>query len=93
MKPGILFFCLLTMHLTASAQLATSVETIEAQHKDCLRLKPDASACSKQYLTQLDSLLPVVVEQLKAQLFADEKTALIQDQVSWGKKKAEFFKI
>lgn len=93
LKSGILFFCLLTMHATASAQLATSVETIEAQHKDCLRLKPDASACSKQYLTQLDSLLPVVVEQLKAQLFADEKTALIQDQVSWGKKKAEFFKI
>jgi Ni,Fe-hydrogenase maturation factor len=34
-----------------------------------------------------------VLEQLKAQLFSDEKTAMIQDQVSWGKKKGEFFKI
>ena len=76
-----------------NAQFSKTVNDFEMQHKECIRIKPDSSVCSRGYLAQLDSILPVVLEQLKAQLFADEKTALIQDQVSWGKKKAEFFKI
>lgn len=92
-KISVIFIFLFICHANAKAQLSKSVEAIETQHKDCLRIKPDSSGCSKQFLTQVDSILPVVLEQLKAQLFSDEKTALIQDQVSWGKKKGEFFKI
>ncbi|MBK9793819.1 MAG: hypothetical protein IPP60_12205 [Sphingobacteriales bacterium] len=95
--PRIFFFIFIIFSVAfkqeAYAQLSKSVEAIEAQHKDCLRIKPDSSGCSKQFLTQVDIILPIVLEQLKAQLFSDEKTALIQDQVSWGKKKGEFFKI
>ena len=87
-----IFFCV-AIQQQAHAQLSKSVEAIEVLHKYCLRIKTDSSGCSKQFLTQVDSILPIVLEQLKAQLFSDEKTALIQDQVSWGKKKGEFFKI
>jgi hypothetical protein len=87
-----LIFVVLAVN-NSNAQISKVVNDFEQQHSECLRSNPELSTCSRVYLSQLDSILPVVLEQLKAQLFADEKTALIQDQVSWGKKKAEFFKI
>ncbi len=41
----------------------------------------------------MDSMLNVVFETVRSQSFADEKASLIQDQISWSKKKGEFSKI
>ena len=88
----VIIFVLLAAN-NVNAQFSKSVDDFEIQHKECLHIKQDSSGCSRVYLAQLDSILPVVLETLKAQLFSDEKTALIQEQLGWGKKKAEFFKI
>ena len=76
----------------ANAQTATVIDEMEANHKECLRIKPDSTACSRLFLTQMDSMLTVVLEKVKAQSFSDEKSALIQEQSAWAKKKGDFFK-
>jgi hypothetical protein len=76
-----------------NAQFSKTVNDFEIQHKECLRIKPDSTACSRVYFSQLDSILPIVLERLKAQLDVAEKTALIQEQSGWAKKKGEFFKV
>jgi hypothetical protein len=85
----VIIFVLLAAN-NVNAQFSKSVDDFEIQHKECLHIKPDSSGCSRVYLAQLDSILPVVLEALKVQLFSDEKTALIQEQLELGKKESRF---
>ena len=83
-----LFLCNNYVH----AQLTKSIDEMEVQYKECQRAKPDSTVCSRLYLSQMDSMLTVVFEKLKAQLSSEEKLALVKDQASWTEKKGKFFK-
>ena len=74
----------------AYAQLTKSIDEMEMQYKECQRAKPDSTVCSRLYLSQMDSMLTVVFEKLKAQLSSEEKLALVKDQASWTEKKGKF---
>ena len=72
--------------------MTKSIDEMEVQYKECQRAKPDSTVCSRLYLSQMDSMLTVVFEKLKAQLSSEEKLALVKDQASWTEKKGKFFK-
>jgi hypothetical protein len=88
----VIIFVLLAAN-NVNAQFSKSVDDFEIQHKECLHIKPDSSGCSRVYLAQLDSILPVVLEHSKFSFFLMKKQHLFRSSLSWGKKKAEFFKI
>ena len=66
---------------------------IEQQHKTCILANTDSIACYRNYLWQIDSILPVILDAAKDNIPINEKSSLIQEQISWIKKKNEFFKI
>lgn len=66
---------------------------IEQQHKNCILTNIDSIACYRNYLWQIDSILPVILDAAKENIPINEKSSLIQEQISWIKKKNEFFKI
>jgi hypothetical protein len=74
-------------------QTAIVINDMELQHKECLKIKADSSNCSKIFLQQMDSMLSVEFNEVKMQIASDQKADVIKDQMSWSKKKAEFFKI
>jgi len=77
---------------TTFAQTANTIDEMEAVHKECIRIKEDSVVCSRKFLAQMDSMVNIVFNEVKAKVAADEKAALVQDQMSWTKKKGEFFK-
>lgn len=74
------------------AQFSKSVSDVEIQYKDCKKINPDSSGCSRTYLAQLDSLQLLITNELNKQLIADEKSTFEKEQISWSKKKAAYFK-
>lgn len=74
------------------AQISATVEEMELVYKDCLKNKPDSNHCFKNFWFQMDSIESVLVENVKKQLSSSEKASLIQEELSWTKKKSEFFK-
>ncbi len=87
------FYFFFFMGRTSVAQTAIVINDMELQHKDCLKIKPDSSNCSKIFLQQMDSMLSVVFNEVKTQIASEQKADVIKDQMSWSKKKAEFFKV
>jgi uncharacterized protein YecT (DUF1311 family) len=89
-----LLLTMITMLATATtfAQTANTIDEMEAVHKECIRIKEDSVVCSRKFLAQMDSMVNIVFNEVKAKVAADEKAALVQDQMSWTKKKGEFFK-
>ena len=87
-----IFSFIIILCFQANAQIATSVDEMEAVYKECLRSKPDSNACFKKFLQEMDSMSTVIFEKVNAQVPATEKYSLIQEQVSWSKKKGEYFK-
>ena len=76
----------------AQTQLAASVDEMETAYKECIHTKSDSVACYRKFHQQMDSIVGVIFEKVKANASADEKSALIQSQISWAKKKGEYFK-
>jgi uncharacterized protein YecT (DUF1311 family) len=89
-----LLLTMITMLATATtfAQTANTIDEMEAVNKECIRIKEDSVVCSRKFLAQMDSMVNIVFNEVKAKVAADEKAALVQDQMSWTKKKGEFFK-
>lgn len=89
-----LLLIMITVLATATtfAQTANTIDEMEAVHKECIRIKEDSVVCSRKFLAQMDSMVNIVFNEVKAKVAADEKAALVQDQMSWTKKKGEFFK-
>lgn len=85
-------FFLLIFSIHAKAQISLTVDQIETEYKECSKLKPDSTSCSRKFLQQMDSLTAVVFEKVRVQIPASEKSALVQEQVSWAKKKSDYFK-
>jgi len=88
----VLAICLFFVVSAAHAQSAKLVDEMEAAHKECIKIKEDSIVCSRVFLAQMDSMLNVVYNEVKVATPADQKGALTEDQMSWSKKKAEFFK-
>ena len=65
---------------------------MEDTYKACLKIKPDSNNCSKTFLNQMDSMLNVVFNEVVDKNPSDKKSELLKEQLSWSKKKAEFFK-
>lgn len=78
--------------IQAKAQISLTVDQVESEYKECNKFKPDSTSCSRKFLQQMDSISTVVFEKVRAQLPASEKSALVQEQVGWAKKKSEYFK-
>ena len=89
----ILFTALFFISIATFAQSAALVTQMEEAHKECMRIKPDSNACSKLFLSQMDSMVTVVFIEVKAITPAEKVSSLLQEQMSWSKKKGEFFKI
>lgn len=88
-----IFSFLFTIGNISVAQTSIVINQMELQHKECLKIKPDSSNCSKLFLQQMDSMVSVVFNEVKTQIASDQKSDIIKDQMSWSKKKADFFKI
>lgn len=85
-------FSFICFSISVNAQISTVINEMEMTHKACISIKPDSNACSKTYLSQMDSMLNVVFEKVINQTDASDKSKIINDQISWGKKKNDFFK-
>ncbi|MBK8350536.1 MAG: hypothetical protein IPL21_02225 [Saprospirales bacterium] len=72
--------------------MSKSIDEMEVQYKECQRAKPDSTVCSRLYLSQMDSMLTVVFEKLKAQLSSEEKLALVKIRQAGLKRKENFQK-
>ncbi len=83
---------LLFFSIQAKAQISLTVDQMESEYKECSKQKPDSTTCSRKFLQQMDSISAVVFEKVRVQIPASEKSALIQEQVSWAKKKSDYFK-
>lgn len=85
-----IFLCVFVLH--SNAQLAQTIEQMEAANKECLHIKPDSGYCSKLFHEQMDSMVVVVFEKVKKQAAPSEQKKIIEEQISWAKKKGEFCK-
>ena len=65
---------------------------METAHKECLKIKSDSNNCSKMFLSQMDSMLNVVFNEVVKTNPSDKKSSLLKEQMSWSKKKGEFYK-
>ena len=83
---------MLIFSVKMQAQTALAINEMEDSYKSCLKIKPDSNICSKTFLNQMDSMLNVVFNEVVAANPSDKKSELLKDQLSWSKKKAEFFK-
>lgn len=72
--------------------ISETINQLETQHKECIKLKEDSTACSRIFLFQMDSILKVLVNVVKEQTPSNAKAAFIQNQTNWNKKKNEFFR-
>jgi hypothetical protein len=78
---------------TYAGGISKSLLQMEDLLKSCKQINADSSACYRNYLGQIDSMMTVVFEIAKEQVPINEKSSLLQDQMRWNKKKTEFFKI
>lgn len=83
---------LLFASINIQAQIAVSINEMETAHKDCLKIKSDSNNCSKIFLSQMDSMINVVFNEVVKTNPSDKKATLLKEQMSWSKKKGEFFK-
>ncbi len=65
---------------------------METAHKECLKIKLDSNNCSKMFLSQMDSMLNVVLNEVVKTNSYDKKASLLKEQYNWSKKKGEFYK-
>lgn len=90
------FFLLIgcfVVNVIGYAQTATVIDEMEAEHKQCLLVKEDSIVCSRRFFAQMDSMVNVVFNEVKLKASTKEKIALTEEQMSWTKKKGEFYKI
>ena len=87
----ILLLCLF-VSINTQAQIAVAVNDMETAHKECLKIKSDSNNCSKMFLSQMDSMLNVVFNEVVKTNPSDKKSSLLKEQMSWSKKKGEFYK-
>ena len=87
----ILLFCLF-VSINTKAQIAVAVNDMETAHKECLKIKLDSNNCSKMFLSQMDSMLNVVLNEVVKTNSYDKKASLLKEQYNWSKKKGEFYK-
>ena len=86
-------FLNLLISSTYAGGVSKSLQQIEDILKSCQQINSDSSACYRNYLGQIDSMMTVVFESAKEQVPINEKSSLLQDQMRWNKKKMEFFKV
>lgn len=82
----------LIVSINTQAQIAVVVNEMETSHKECLKIKSDSNNCSKVFLSQMDSMLNVVFNEVVKTNPSEKKSSLLKEQFSWSKKKGEFFK-
>lgn len=85
-------FLLVTATLFSHAQTAKTIDEMESVHKECMRIKEDSTVCSRRFLAQMDSMLTIVLNEVKQNTAEDKQAALTVEQAAWNKKKGEFFK-
>jgi len=78
--------------LFMNGQASQDIASLDAAYKSCMQAGTDSSACGRNYLRQMDSILTVVYEKVRVQSSAKEKVDLLNDQKSWLGKKSEFYK-
>jgi len=85
-----MFCCISFLH---AQTVSKSISQLEEQYRECIHIRTDSTSCSKLFLAQMDSMLLIVLNKVKEQVPINEKSSLLQDQLSWSKKKADFYKV
>lgn len=84
-------FFLSVLYVTGQAQTISTINVLAEKHQSCLDSGIDMLGCSKSYYFQMDSMLNVVYNKLRASLSQSEKDSLKKEQLNWLKKRDLYF--
>lgn len=74
------------------AQSRRAVEDMAARHQTCLDEGRHMLQCSREYYRQMDSLLNMTYKNLYSGMAPAEREMLKKEQVSWLRRRDEYFK-
>ncbi len=87
-----IFIGLLAFGFAAKAQTAKTIDDMAAKHQARLDTGIDMYGTTLLYYNQMDSMLNMVYQKLRASLDDKAKDSLKRDELAWLKERDKFFK-